>query len=167
MRTQPTPTPYRPSSSPWRRRLITLGIVTALGAFAWSQLPEGSYPTDLSRIGQGRFDRRLDEFVAMRVRLYEAHGSIYRASVHNAAAHSRVRDELERNRELLREQFALQFAPELNVMADSVRASAVEAGNVLTQLDSIDLLRGSRHLTAAETTAVICDTLRVLLAPRV
>ena len=123
--------------------------------------------TRLSRIGQGRFDRRLDEFVAMRVRLYEAHGSIYRASVHNAGAHSRVRDELERNPGLLREQFALQFAPELNVMADSVRASAVEAGNVLTQLDSIDLLRGSRHLTAAETTAVICDTLRVLLAPRV
>ena len=54
MRTQPTPTSSRPPSSPWRRRLITLGIVTALGAFAWSQLPEGSYPTDLSRIGQGQ-----------------------------------------------------------------------------------------------------------------
>ena len=54
MRTQPTPTSSRPPSPPWRRRLITLGIVTALGAFAWSQLPEGSYPTDLSRIGQDR-----------------------------------------------------------------------------------------------------------------
>jgi hypothetical protein len=45
--------PDRPSS-PWRRRLIVTGVFVALGAFAWSQLPEGSYPTDLSRIGQGQ-----------------------------------------------------------------------------------------------------------------
>jgi hypothetical protein len=29
-------------------------VLVALGAFAFSQLPEGSYPTDLTRIGQGQ-----------------------------------------------------------------------------------------------------------------
>jgi AcrR family transcriptional regulator len=120
--------------------------------------------THLSRIGQGPFDRRLDEFVSMRVRLYEAHGPIYRATVHNAASHPRVDDELRRNRRLLREQFELQFEPELSALAPSARMSVVEAGNVLTQLDSIDLLRRARSLTIAETTAVVLDSVRTLLA---
>ena len=54
MRTPTTPTPPPSPSSAWRRRLITAGVVAALGAFVWSQLPDGSYPTDLSRIGQDR-----------------------------------------------------------------------------------------------------------------
>ncbi|MFP5257136.1 MAG: TetR/AcrR family transcriptional regulator [Acidimicrobiia bacterium] len=121
--------------------------------------------THLSRIGQGLFDRRLDDFVAMRIRVHHAHGAIFRATIHNAATHPRVRDELHLSRNLLREQFELQFAPELAALAPQARVSAVEAGNVLTQLDSIDLLRRSRNLTAAETAAVLRDSLRTLLAP--
>jgi hypothetical protein len=34
--------------------LIVAGVFVALGALAWSQLPKGSYPTDLTRIGQGQ-----------------------------------------------------------------------------------------------------------------
>jgi len=29
-------------------------VLVAAGALAWSQLPKGGYPTDLSRIGQGQ-----------------------------------------------------------------------------------------------------------------
>ena len=54
MHTAPPSTPAPEPPSPWRRRLITLGIVATLGAFVWSQLPDSSYPTDLSRIGQGQ-----------------------------------------------------------------------------------------------------------------
>jgi hypothetical protein len=36
-----------------RRFSITAALV-GLGLFVWSQLPKGSYPTDLSRIGQGQ-----------------------------------------------------------------------------------------------------------------
>jgi hypothetical protein len=46
--------PLDATPSPWRRRLIVAGIVIAFGGFIWSQLPKGSYPTDLSRIGQGQ-----------------------------------------------------------------------------------------------------------------
>ncbi len=52
MQKQPTP-PHR-TSSPWRRRLIVTGIIVGSGGLIWSRLPKGSYPTDLSRIGQGQ-----------------------------------------------------------------------------------------------------------------
>jgi hypothetical protein len=48
------PTPSDPSLSPWRRRLIVTAAIVAVGSLIWSQLPKGSYPTDLSRIGQGQ-----------------------------------------------------------------------------------------------------------------
>lgn len=47
------PVPDR-TASPWRRRLVVAGFVVAACGFIWSQLPKGSYPTDLSRIGQGQ-----------------------------------------------------------------------------------------------------------------
>ena len=118
----------------------------------------------LSQIGKGPFAPRLDDFVSMRLRLYEAHGPIYRATVHNAAALSRVRVELERNRRLLREQFELQFAPELAALPPHRRVAAVEAGNLLTQLDSIDQLRRAQNLSTTETDAVLRDSLTTLLA---
>ncbi len=36
------------------RGLVIAAFVLATGVFVWNQLPEGSYPTDLSRIGQGQ-----------------------------------------------------------------------------------------------------------------
>jgi hypothetical protein len=48
------PTPPGRSSSPWRRRLIITAAIVAVGSFVWSRLPKGSYPTDLSRVGQGQ-----------------------------------------------------------------------------------------------------------------
>ncbi len=48
------PTPSDRSLSPWRRRLIVTATIVAAGSLIWSQLPKGSYPTDLSRIGQGQ-----------------------------------------------------------------------------------------------------------------
>ena len=38
----------------WAKGLIYLFIIGAVGALAWSQLPRGAYPTDLTRIGQGQ-----------------------------------------------------------------------------------------------------------------
>ncbi|ANB01752.1 hypothetical protein [Ectothiorhodospira sp. BSL-9] len=38
----------------WARLLMTPLILVVAGALIWSQLPKGAYPTDLSRIGDGR-----------------------------------------------------------------------------------------------------------------
>ena len=119
----------------------------------------------LPHIGQGPLDRRLDEFVSMRVRLHDALGPMYRATVHNAAANARVRAALTSSRRRLREQFELQFAPELATMPTRARATARAAGDVLTQMDSIDLLRRERNLSAAETRRVLRDGVAALLSP--
>lgn len=50
----PPTTPSGPSLSPWQRRLIVSVAIVAVGTFVWSRLPKGSFPTDLSRIGQGQ-----------------------------------------------------------------------------------------------------------------
>lgn len=47
-------TPTERTVSPWRKRLWILAFIAAVGSFVWSQLPDGSYPTDLTRIGAGR-----------------------------------------------------------------------------------------------------------------
>jgi AcrR family transcriptional regulator len=121
--------------------------------------------THLPHIGQGPFEERLTDFVSMRVRLHEVNGPMYRATTHNAVTRPRVRDEQERSRRLLREQFELQFAPELAALPAAARASAVEAGDVLTQLDSLGMFRRYRNLTVAETESVLIDALTALLRP--
>lgn len=105
----------------------------------------------LPSIGQGSLAKRVDDFVAMRLRLHEGIGAAYRATVHNAPRHPRLRDELARSRNDLRAQFERQFAPELSGLKGTERDALVAAGDVLTQLDSIDLLRRHRQLSVAET----------------
>jgi len=41
-------------ASRWRKLTVTTLLVVLAAAFMWRQLPSGSYPTDLSRIGGGR-----------------------------------------------------------------------------------------------------------------
>lgn len=117
----------------------------------------------LPAVGEGPLDRRIEEFVFMRVRLYEAVGSVFRAGLANAARNSRVRDQLSQDRLDMREQFELQFSPELVARKGSDRETALSAGDLVTQLESIDFLRRHRQLTVAETEAVLAGSLRALL----
>ncbi|MEL7209586.1 MAG: hypothetical protein AAGK32_15345, partial [Actinomycetota bacterium] len=81
----------------------------------------------------------------------------------NATRLPRIRDELTKNRNALREQFELQFAPELASLKSSEREAVVSAGDLLTQLESIDFLRRHRQLSVAETEDVLVAGLRALL----
>ena len=84
----------------------------------------------LHSIGQGPLDQRIEDFVTMRIRLYEAVGQVFRATAANAARHPRIRDERTRSRNLLREQFELQFAPELAAKKPADREAAMSAGDM-------------------------------------
>ena len=118
----------------------------------------------LDALGQGPLLDRIDRFVASRIRVYETLGPEYRATVANAAKHPRVRDELTRSRDELRIQFELQFAPELAAAEPSERTRKLAAGDVLTQLDSLDYLRQHRGLSVTELEAVLTASLRSALA---
>lgn len=124
---------------------------------------QGEALVRLHAIGEGPFVERLDDFIATRLRLYDAIGPVFRATIANAARHQRVRDELARNRSDLRDQFELQFAPELATLKSAPRQAALSAGDLVTQLDSIDYLRRDRDLSAADTRGVLESTLTALL----
>ncbi|MEM9650812.1 MAG: TetR/AcrR family transcriptional regulator [Actinomycetota bacterium] len=117
----------------------------------------------LSAIGQGPLDHRIEEFVAMRLRLHNGIGAAYRATVYNAPRHSSLQEQLARNRSELRDQFEQQFRAELSTLPPSERRAVVTAGDILTQLDSIDVLRFHRGLSVAKTTEALRVGLQRLL----
>ena len=117
----------------------------------------------LSAIGQGSLEHRVEDFVKMRVRGYEVVGSVYRATVHNAGRHQRVRDDLAGSRRRMREQFDRQFEPELAKLRGQDREAVASAGDVLTQLDTIDLLRRDRRMTAVEIERTLITGLTAIL----
>ena len=119
----------------------------------------------LSAIGRGPLKHRVDEFVKMRVRGYEEVGAVYRATVHNAGRHQQVRDNLAGSRRRMREQFDRQFEPELAELRGRAREEVASAGDVLTQLDTIDLLRRDRRMTAVETERTLITGLTAILQP--
>jgi len=116
----------------------------------------------LRGIGQGPLGSRIDDFVAMRLRLHDVMGSVFRATVANAARRPRLGDELAATRNELRRQFELQFAPELGA-GEPGREARLVAGDLLTQIDSIDLLRRHHQLSMVEAEAVLGDALLALL----
>ena len=118
----------------------------------------------LHAIGQGPLDDRIEAFVVMRLKLHDGIAPVFRATLVNAARHPRVRDELTKNRNAMREQFELQFAAELAGHKSARREAVISAGDLLSQLESIDYLRRHRQLSVAEAHAALTEGLAALLA---
>lgn len=117
----------------------------------------------LSNIGKGPFDDRLADFAGMRVRLYEQIGPGFRAGRLQAPRSAAIREDLDRTRRALTDQFDQQFRPELDALPAGERASRRQIADVMSQLDSIDLLRRVRRLSVEETVAVVSDAIRLAL----
>ena len=120
----------------------------------------------LHAIGEGPLDSRIADFVTMRLKLHDGIGPMYRATLVNATRHPRIRDELTKNRNAMRQQFELQFAPELATYKPARRLVLIGAGDLLTQLESIDYLRRHRQLSVAEAHAVLAAGLESLFVDR-
>lgn len=125
----------------------------------------GTKAASLKAIGQGPYGPRLDDFVATRLRIYELAGGGYRASIANAARIELVRVDLEEVRVLFSQQFERQFAPELDALPDGTRQTAFMAGDLLTQFDSIDVLRRHHELSIGETESFLRNALDSWLKP--
>jgi AcrR family transcriptional regulator len=118
----------------------------------------------LPAIGRGPLEGRIEAFVAMRLKVHEHRGAVYRATIANSVRHSRIRQELAKHRSAMRDQFEVQFAPELAGYKSDDREAILTAGDVLTQLESIDYLRRARQLSVAEAQAALTTGLRALFA---
>lgn len=119
----------------------------------------------LHAIGEGPLDRRVADFVAMRVGMHEVVAPVFRATMANAATHPRVEETRARNRARMREQFELQFAPELVSLSSAQRTATIAAGDLLTQLDSLEFLRTYRGFSAEQTRKILVTSLSALLDP--
>ncbi len=122
----------------------------------------GAVIARLHDIGEGPVDLRIEQFVAMRLRLYKEISPMYRATVANAARLPRVAEELAKTRSELSDQFALQFATELGGRKAGDRETLFSAGDLVTQLDSIDFLRRHRGHSVTKTEAILRSTLHSL-----
>jgi AcrR family transcriptional regulator len=137
---------------------------TALVRAAIDRHFEGIAPlAEVPRLGDGTLDERIDRIVAARVRLFDAVAAAFRAATAKSATDAIIADRLAFTRDALREQVLLQFQTELDAMGTdqgTARAAAIE---LLVSLASLDGLRRTRGLSAAETTAVLTDALTALL----
>ena len=125
----------------------------------------GQAAAHLSSIGEGPLEQRVVEFAEMRVRLYERVGSGYRAGQLHAPRSVSIRDELERTRRTLSDQFGLQVGPEGEALPPRLRTARRTTADLMSQFEVIDLLRRARRLTVQETIDVIADAITTALNP--
>ena len=116
-------------------------------------------------IGQGDRVERIDRFVTVRLRLYDAVAATARATRMRATFDDVVRRQLEVTRAALHDQVERHFAPELGPLDAVTRRSRVAAVDTLTQFESLDHCRLHLDLTPSDTRSMLTDTLATLLAP--
>ena len=118
----------------------------------------------LTHIGRGPLHERIADLVSARVRLFETVAPVFRASVHNAPRLPYVAARLDDSRQRMREQFERQFAPELEALDAHARVLVADAGDALTQLDTIDLLARHRGHASADIERVLRRGLSAIFA---
>ena len=119
----------------------------------------------LSSIGRGPLAERVRQFAEMRVRLYDQVGPSYRAGRLHAPRSVRIREDLERTRRTLTDQFERQFRPEIDALPNELRLVRSTTADVMSQLEQIDLLRRTRRLTVQESIDVVADAVANALRP--
>ena len=114
-------------------------------------------------IGEGPLADRITAFVDSRLRLHDGVGPVFRATIANAGRHPRVLAEQAKNQQRMRDQFELQFETELARQSPAQRDAMLAAGDLLTQLQSVDFLRRNSGLSRTKTQAALVTGLHALL----
>lgn len=106
-------------------------------------------------------EERIDAFVDQRARLAEVIMPVYRASLLVAHRSPTVAQRIDRGNDLLRNQVANVFAPELATRGElDARLEAIDA---LTTIDGWIRLRIAQGLSAKRARAVLATSIRALL----
>jgi AcrR family transcriptional regulator len=117
----------------------------------------------LENLGLGSLEDRVGRFVDHRLEIYELAAPTIRAAFSLSGTAVAIQEQIERRRELLRDQAAQHFAPEL-AGCDARRAADVLAGiEVLGQFESLELLRVQRGLSVAQSRRILVAAVTALL----
>ena len=114
-------------------------------------------------IGQGPLERRIDDFVQVRLKAHEIMGGTSRAANLLAFKQTSVRKHLDEAQRMARKQIGLHFATELDPLPSARRESRTAAIDALLQFDSLDYFRLHRKFSFRVTHAILVETLTVLL----
>ena len=117
----------------------------------------------IDAIGEGAFDSRVETFVQVRMRGYEAIAATARASRLRSPSNDVIREQLDRARHLYRAQLEHQFAPELDALDPPRRRAVLAAADALTQIETIELYRVQRGYSTDETHELLATALQILL----
>lgn len=138
--------------------------VDALIAAAIQRQYELSKPRFLiPDVGEGPLPDRIERFCAARVALFEHVRTVFAAATVRARLDHRVARSLEWSRGRLAEQTEAMFAPELHALPDDDGQMALLTLDVLTQFETIELLRGTRGLSEDETVRYLRDAFADIL----
>jgi TetR/AcrR family transcriptional regulator of autoinduction and epiphytic fitness len=114
-------------------------------------------------IGQGALDRRIHEFVRMRLKAHEVIGGTSRAANLLALRQPSVRTHLDEAQRLGRKQIELHFASELDPLTPAQRESRTASVDALLQFEALDYFRRHRNLSSSLTREMLVDALTRLL----
>lgn len=121
----------------------------------------------IENLGVGRLEARIERFCTARVRLFEHVRTVFSASSVRARVDPQVATGLEWCRRRLAAQTDAMFAPELEHLVDDEVQVARLTLDVLTQFETLELLRGARGLSVEDTVQYLADTFTdVLATPR-
>jgi AcrR family transcriptional regulator len=113
-------------------------------------------------IGHGALERRINDFVQMRLKAHEVIGGTSRAASFLAFKQPSVRKHLDQAQRLGRRQIELHFAMELDPLPSPRRESRTAAIDALLQFDSLDYFRRHRKFSFSVTHATLVETLTLL-----
>ena len=115
-------------------------------------------------IGQGPLERRIDEFVQMRLKAHEVIGGTSRAANFLAFKQPAVRKHLDEAQRLARKQIGLHFAPGARLRSPPPGENrGLRPSTPSLQFDSLDYFRQHRKFSFSVTHGILVDALTLLL----
>ena len=138
--------------------------IDSLIAAAAARQMETIFPLfQIHAIGEGPLERRIDDFVQMRLKAHEVMGGTSRAANFLAFKQPSVRKHLDEAQRLGRKQIGLHFATELDPLPSARRESRTAAIDALLQFDSLDYFRQRRKFSFRRSQAILVDAVTLLL----
>lgn len=139
--------------------------VDALIAAAIERQYELSRPHfTIPRLGQGPLDERIGRFCRARVELFVRVRTVFVAATVRARLDRQVAEGLDWSRKQLRRQTEAMFAPELDALDEADRQMTFVTLDVLSQFETLELLRETRGFGEQATIDYLVDTFTDRLA---
>lgn len=117
----------------------------------------------LADVGEGPLDDRVDRFVAHRLNVYDVSAPTIRAAFAMASTVPEIGVQVQRRKHQLTEQARAHFAPELDQMPPERAATVLVCVELLTQFESMEVLRLERGLSRERAHAILAAGVRTQL----